>query len=129
MSVGILMVTHDGVGKALLETATSMLGMCPLRVEILAVQRGDDPEELVGRARQLVRALHEGDGVLVLTDMYGSTPSNVAAALLEGERVKAIAGMNLPMLIRILNYPRLSLDEMLEKALDGGREGVLACRD
>ncbi len=128
MSVGVLIVTHDGVGKALLETATAMLGMCPLRIEILAVHRGDDPEALIARARQLIRNLDQERGVLVLTDMYGSTPSNIAAALIDQPGVRAIAGMNLPMLIRIMNYPRLELDQMVEKAVEGGREGVMACK-
>ncbi|VAW87539.1 PTS system, mannose/fructose/sorbose family, IIA component, partial [hydrothermal vent metagenome] len=65
-------------------------------------------------------------GILVLTDMYGSTPSNIANLLLDDERIKTIAGLNLPMLIRLFNYPRLSRDKLLEKAVDGGREGVLS---
>lgn len=102
-----------------------MLGLCPMRVNILAVHRGDDSERLLSGARNMVRELDQGNGVLVLTDMFGSTPSNIASAVVEAKRVRAISGMNLPMLVRILNYPKLSLDELVMKAVDGGREGVL----
>lgn len=125
MTVGILIVTHDDVGQSLLDTATSMLGLCPMRVNILAVHRGDDSERLLSGARRMVRELDQGNGVLVLTDMFGSTPSNIASAVVETKRVRAISGMNLPMLVRILNYPKLSLDELVIKAVDGAREGVL----
>ncbi len=125
MSIGVVLVTHDDVGSVLLNTATAMLGMCPLNVELLSVRRGDDPQQLIGKAQQIVEELDQGAGVLVLTDMYGSTPSNVASALLATDSVRIIAGLNLPMLIRILNYPRLTLDELVYKAVQGGREGVM----
>ena len=68
-----------------------------------------------------------GDGVLVLTDLYGSTPSNIACKLRRHGHVRVVSGVNLPMLIRVLNYPDLDLDSLKEKALSGGRDGVLSC--
>lgn len=127
MSIGVLLITHDQVGQALLHTATATLGMCPLPVEVLAVKRGDDPELLLDQAKELVASLNIGDGVLVLTDMYGSTPSNIARALQVSTLVEVVAGVNLPMLIRILNYPRLSLMELTAKAVSGGRDGIFDC--
>ncbi len=125
MSVGLLIVTHGGIGAALLETATTMLQSCPLRTEVLGIAQDSEPSEVVCRARRTAAALDEGQGVLVLTDMYGSTPSNIAGAL-AGEQVRVIAGVNLPMLVRVLNYPALALAEMAEKALSGGHDGVFA---
>lgn len=125
MSVGLLIVTHGGIGDALLETATSMLQTCPLRTEVLGIAQDSEPADVVRRARHTAESLDEGQGVLVLTDMYGSTPSNIAAAL-AGEQVRVIAGVNLPMLVRVLNYPGLGLAEMTEKALSGGHDGVFA---
>ena len=127
MSVGVVLVTHDDVGEVILEAAVSAFDMCPLPVEVLAVKRGDSPEAMVARAQELVEKVSQGDGVLVITDIYGSTPSNIASALQQSLDVKAIAGLNLPMLIKVFNYPRLNLDELLSKALDGGREGIMRC--
>lgn len=128
MTVGVLVITHDEVGRSLVYAATSMLGMCPLQLEVLPVRRVDDTERLKALARRHIGELDDGDGVLVLTDMYGATPSNIASSLLSAANVRAIAGLNLPMLVRILNYPRLQLDDLVRKAVEGGREGVLTWR-
>jgi PTS system ascorbate-specific IIA component len=126
VSVGLLIVSHDDVGAALFKAATSVLGMCPLQVVLISVHRGDDPERVQVEALRRIGELDSnGDGVLVLTDMYGSTPSNIASRLQNAGKVRVIAGLNLPMLVRILNYPRLGLDELVRKAVDGGREGVM----
>ena len=80
------------------------------------------------RARAAVRELDQGDGVIVLTDMFGSTPSNIATALKrDNEHVTVIAGVNLPMLVRLMNYPRLGMVQLKDKALSGGREGIFSC--
>ena len=126
MTIGLLIITHNNIGTDLVETATGMLGVCPLATEILPVSQKSDPEQVLRRARQLMETLDTGHGVLVLTDIYGSTPSNIACSLINGERVKVIAGVNLPMLIRVLNYPHLSLNELVDKALSGGRDGILS---
>ncbi len=127
MTIGLLIITHNHIGDDLIATATAMLGLCPLSTEALAVTQNADPEATLRKARQCVETLDQGNGVLVLTDIYGSTPSNIACQLIEGERVQVVSGVNLPMLIRILNYPQLSLPELTEKALSGGRDGVLCC--
>ena len=127
MTIGLLIITHNHIGDDLIATATAMLGLCPLATEALAVTQNADPEATLRKARQSVAALDQGHGVLVLTDIYGSTPSNIACNLIDSGRVHVIAGINLPMLIRILNYPQLSLPELVEKALSGGRDGVLCC--
>jgi PTS system ascorbate-specific IIA component len=72
-----------------------------------------------------VRQLDEGNGVLVLTDMLGATPSNIAARLAAPGRVAVVAGVNLPMLVRALTYRAQPLAVVVEKAISGGREGVL----
>ena len=122
--VGLLIISHNQIGGALLETATHMLDMCPIMVEVLPVMPDSDPDTLLGEARRLVTKLDQGQGVLVLTDMYGSTPSNFATQLADGERVMVITGINLPMLIRVVNYPNMSLPDLARKAETGGLEGV-----
>src|SRR3569833_3172388 len=113
--VGLLLITHNQIGTALLDTATDKLGMCPLMVEALPVIPDCEPEAMVSRGRALVRDLILGDGVLVLTDMYGSTPSNIAGRLVD-DQVMVVCGVNLPMLVRVMNYPRLSLPDLADKA-------------
>lgn len=125
MSVGILLVTHNRIGDELLDTARETLGFCPVQTRTLAVAPDAEPAELTRRALDLVELLDDGDGVLVLTDCYGSTPSNVAARLAQDQRIMVIAGANLPMLLRIFNYPGLGLAELADKARSGGRDGVI----
>jgi PTS system ascorbate-specific IIA component len=127
MAVGLLLVTHNQIGRDLLDTAASMLGGVPLPHDALEVRQGGDPDVLREQAASLRAALDEGDGVLVLTDMFGSTPSNIAVDLLQHPQCEVITGLSLPMLIRVLNYPGLGLQELVNKALSGGHDGILLC--
>jgi len=127
MSVGLLIVTHDQIGEALLRTATRMLNQLPLTAQVLAVPIDANPERLLEQGRRLVARLDSGEGVLVLTDMYGSTPSNIAFGLMQPGLVHVISGINLPMLIRTLNYATLDLARLTEKAISGGKEGIFCC--
>ena len=125
MSIGILLITHDGLGQQLLDTAAGILGNAPLRVEAIGVTDNCDPDQVTGEAGRLCSELDQGDGVLVLTDLFGSTPSNIAVRLLEEHRVLVLAGVNVPMLVRIFNYPSLPLEELGNKANSGARDGVI----
>ena len=125
MSVGLLLITHEELGQQLLNTAATILGHTPLRVEAIGVTGDCDPEQITGEAARLCSKLDQGDGVLVLTDLFGSTPSNIAVRLLEQHRVLVLAGVNVPMLVRIFNYPSLSLEELGSKANNGARDGVI----
>ncbi|GAB6040188.1 PTS sugar transporter subunit IIA [Endothiovibrio diazotrophicus] len=125
MSVGLLLITHNRLGDELLDTVRAMFLRMPLTAVTLAVARNDPPEQVQARAEALVSGLDEGDGVLLLTDMYGSTPSNIANRLAAGERRRVVYGINLPMLVRVLNYAALDLDALADKAYSGGREGVV----
>ncbi|MES9824235.1 MAG: PTS fructose transporter subunit IIA [Candidatus Thiodiazotropha endolucinida] len=127
MTIGLLLITHSRIGEAMLETAGKMLEGAPLAVEILPVGIDSNPEKLVQQASGLIERLDQGRGVLVFTDMYGSTPSNIAYSLAEKGRVNVISGINLPMLIRTLNYQTMDLDRLTEKAVSGGKEGIICC--
>jgi PTS system ascorbate-specific IIA component len=129
MSVGLLIITHDNVGQVMLDATVTMLGVTPLPVALLGVAPECDPDAMRAQAERLLREVDRGDGVLVLTDLFGSTPSNIATALQRDHKVVAVAGLNLPMLLRVLNYPKLGLRELAEKARSGGRDGVLQCVD
>jgi PTS system mannose-specific IIA component len=124
MSVALVLVTHGEIGKYIHEAATSIIGSSPLRVQFLSINAQTQPEVMVRKAQEMVGSLDTGDGVLILTDMYGATPSNVACAL-QQQNVEVIAGLNLPMIVRIMNYPNLPLHRLADKAVSGGKEGVM----
>jgi PTS system ascorbate-specific IIA component len=124
--IGILIVAHGGIGEALIHSASHMLGRRLSRVQSLGVHLDDKPETILPRVQQAVRELDEGDGVLVLTDIYGATPGNVALKLLQPGKVEGISGVNLPMLVRALSYrEKGDLAKVVKKALSGGTEGVV----
>ena len=125
MNVGVLIITHGNIGEVLLQSAVDVLGVCPLLTMTLSAPPDCNPERILHEAQHAANKLDNGDGVLVLTDMYGATPSNIACRLHEQHDVRIVSGLNLPMLIRILNYPDLDLDELMHKAVTGGRDGVL----
>jgi PTS system mannose-specific IIA component len=126
MSVGILLLTHEAMGDALIATARHILGRVPLKLEALAIPPGSDVDDALSGAASRVRSLDAGDGVLVLTDVYGATPSNVAERLLGlGLDVHRVSGLSLPMLLRVLNYPEQTLIELAHTAANGGRAGVV----
>ncbi len=124
MSVGVLIISHDGIGHALLDTAHNMIENNPLNVKLLAASRESDPDELLKTARVLLDEVNEGDGILVLTDLLGSTPSNIAHRLDKHANINIVTGVNLSMLIRIFNYPDLNLADLTTKAYSGGIDGI-----
>lgn len=127
-SVGILLVTHGKLGHLLLETLTDLIGTeLPLAADVLEVRRVQAHEVLLSQGAKMIERLDSGAGVLMLTDAFGSTPSNIANKLCARSQCAVIAGINLPMLVRIFNYPKLSLAEMAKNAVEGGQRGILLC--
>jgi len=122
--IGILLVSHGAFGESLIHCASHVLGKRPLYVRQLGVTVHDDPDEILPTAEDLIRFLDQGQGVLVMTDIFGATPSNIATRLLKPGKVEGIAGVNLPMLIRALTYRDEALETVVAKALSGGTEGV-----
>lgn len=125
MSVGILILSHSGIGSSLLGTAMHMITDSSMNIKLLTVERDCEPDELIEHAKLLLDDLDTGDGVLMLTDLYGSTPSNIAMACAEANNISAVAGLNLSMLIKIMNYPELGLAELVDNAISGGKDGII----
>lgn len=123
--VGVLLITHGPLGESLLRAAAHTLGEQPEHAEHIAVHDSDAPEALIERARQALARIDTGSGVLILTDMFGATPANIAAKVLVDGRVEALSGANLPMLVRALAHRDLPLEQVLEKARCGGCDGVV----
>ena len=123
MKVGILIITHSDIGKQLLLTATSVFGKNPFQVELLSVDNYDQPSDVKELAEKYVNFLDNGSGVLVMTDIIGTTPSNIASAI-DHKNIRVVAGLNLSMLLNVFNYPDDTLDCLTDKAVQGGTEGV-----
>ncbi len=123
--LGLLLITHGTLGESLIQCACHVLNRRPDQLMQLGVAAGDDPKDLLPLASQLLALVDKGEGVLILTDIYGATPSNLAAKLLQPGLVEGLAGVNLPMLLRALNYRDKGMETLLARATGGGRDGVL----
>ena len=129
MKVGVLLITHPGIATVLLNTARNMLGQCFLQTAILEVPLDAPVEDITRQADAAIAKLDQGDGVLLLSDIFGSTPCNIARSLHKSHRVRLVAGVNLPMLVRVLNYVDLNLNDLASKAASGGRDGIVVCEE
>lgn len=126
MTVGVLLVTHEAIGSALVAVAGRLLRPLPLKVEAFEVPFDADPDALLPAASAALRRVDSGDGVLILTDLYGASPSNLAARVARlGTPARRVSGLNLPMLLRVLNYPELPLQDLPSVAAAGARIGVI----
>ena len=124
MNVGILMITHSDIGKQMLLTATSVFGKNPFRVEILSVDNYDQPNDVKELGQKYVKFLDQGRGVLILTDIIGTTPSNIAKSI-DYKNIRVVAGLNLSMLLNVFNYSTDSLNQLANRAVDGGVTGIM----
>jgi len=123
--IGILIIAHGGLGESLISCVSHVLGKYPPQLQYFAVGSDDDPTDLYPTALQIVEKLNTGEGVIVLSDMYGATPCNLVTKLLAPSHVEGVAGVNLPMLVRLLSYRDKPIKVCVEKAISGGRDGVV----
>ena len=123
--IGIFLLTHTTYGESLIQCACHVLNKRPLLIGQLGVSAQDDPLDALPLARDMLKLVDGGDGVLILTDIYGATPSNLAMKLLEPGRIEGIAGVNLPMLLRAIAYRDKDMETLITRTVAGGRDGVL----
>jgi len=122
---GLLLITHGRLGDDMLDAVKEILTACPLATASVAVKGDSDPDQVFETADHLCDKLDDGEGVLILTDLYGSTPSNIANRLVDTHNACVISGVNLPMLLRVLNYPEIGLEALRDKAANGARDGIV----
>lgn len=127
MSVAVLLVTHGRLGHVLLDCMRDMIGELPVAADVLEVRREQTPEALIIQGTKMIERLDSGEGVLLLTDAFGATPSNIANKLSMMHRAEVVSGVNLPMLVRVFNYPLSGLEEIARLAVEGGQRGVILC--
>jgi mannose PTS system EIIA component len=123
--VGILLVTHNGLGDSFVDCVRHVLGEVPRNLKVLTVLAGDDPQLKLMEGQALIKQLDTGGGVLILADIFGATPSNIARQLCHVEHVMGVAGVNLPMLLRAVCSSGKTLPELAEIAIEGGRECIV----
>ncbi|WP_312711291.1 PTS fructose IIA subunit family protein [Stenotrophomonas sp.] len=126
MTCGILLVTHPGVGTSLLDVATRLLRHLPLKTDAFEVPFDADMDVLLPLASAALRRVDSGQGVLILTDLYGASPSNLAGQLARlGTPARRVSALSLPMLLRVMNYPEQGLDQLPATAAAGTRNGAI----
>ena len=123
--IGVFIIAHENLGESLIRCVTHVLGARPPQFESLTIGSHDDAFNLLPQARQLAADLDDGEGVLILSDIYGATPCNLACKLIAPGRVEVVTGISLPMLVRAFTYRDKGLSMMAAKAVSGGRDGVL----
>ena len=123
--IGILIISHGDLGNSLINCANHVMGKRPEHLVHLGVTIQDDPDVIILNALELLKQLDCGDGVLILSDICGATPCNIATELVNPGKVECLSGVNLSMLLRALTYRDKSLESLVEKALSGGKEGVM----
>lgn len=118
------MVAHNALGESLVDCVKHVLGEVPQNLKVLTVRAGDDPQLKLVEGQALIKQLDTG-GVLILADIFGATPSNIARQLCHAEHVMGVAGVNLPMLLRVVCSPGKTLPELAKIAVEGGRECIV----
>ncbi len=122
---GILLVTHNGLGDSLLNCVQHVFGHVPTNVMVLAIVGNDDPQRREEEGRAIISHLDTGDGVLLLADVFGATPGNIGRRLCQLPNVVGVAGVNLPMLLRVVSNNDKPADVLAKIALEGGRECIV----
>ena len=126
--IGILLITHGTLGESLLQSVCHVLNKRPPMLAQLAVSAQDDPLDILPTASAMLNELDEGDGILIMTDILGTTPSNLTLKLLDPGRIEGIAGVSLPMILRALTYRKDDMETLVKKAVSGGRDGIINMR-
>ena len=127
--IGILLITHGSYGEALVQNACHVLNKRPVQLNQLGVAAQDDPLDLLPLEREMLGVVDHGNGALVLTDIFGASPANLALKLLKPGHIEGLTGVNLPMLLRALTYRDKGMETLLVRARDGGRDGIFNMLD
>ncbi len=126
--IGLVILAQGDMGQGLLHAIEHVLGKRPAALDVQPIDYHDSQEALVKALDARIRRMDAGSGVLILADIYGSSHTNAACRLLVPGRIELVSGINLPMLVRVLNYRHLPMEELLRKAVSGGAEGIVRAR-
>jgi len=123
--IGIVIAAHSRLGEALVEAAEFILGTQPQGVVPVSIDLNESAEKLIEKITQGIQAVDNNHGVLILTDMFGGTPSNLSYSFLEEGRIEVLSGVNLPVLIKALNSrPEMALEDLAKHLEAYGRKSI-----
>jgi PTS system mannose-specific IIA component len=127
--IGLVLVTHGGLAAEFVRAMEHVVGPQE-RIEAICIGPDDDMEGRRNDIAEAIASVDDGSGVIILTDLFGGTPSNLAISLMKSERVEVIAGVNLPMLIRLEGARRLlDVRAAVAAARDAGRKYISVASD
>ena len=128
MKVALLIITHNQIGQELISTASSILGNSIPPIHSISIPGDLNPGDIgayADQVRDAIGDLGSGHKVLILTDIYGATPNNLARYFADDLNAVVLSGINLPMLIRVINYAEQDFDQLVITAIEGGKKGVM----
>ena len=125
--VGIVVVTHGKLADELISVVKFVISGNPnVKIEGLTLDQGMEFETFTQNIKKAIKKVDEGDGILLVTDMFGGTPSNISLTFLEDKRTEVISGVNLPMLLKLATLsPSVTLDEAVKIAETAGRDNII----
>jgi mannose PTS system EIIA component len=123
--ISLIILAQQDLGRGLLSAIEHVLGKQPPLLDIQPIDYHQSQDALAQALAARIQKIDQGDGVLILADIYGSSHTNAACRVLVPGRIELVSGVNLPMLVRVLNYRNLTMDELLRKAQSGGAEGIV----
>ncbi len=122
--IGLLIVTHCNLGKEFLNSAEFIVGKVS-HAEVVSITQSSDSEKIHKQIEDKLSSLNQGKGVIILTDMFGGTPSNLSLSFLKEKQVEVLSGVNLPMVISIIqNRSNMSLNKLAETAQEAGKMSI-----
>ncbi|MFW5908776.1 MAG: PTS sugar transporter subunit IIA [Desulfosalsimonas sp.] len=129
--VGIVIVTHGHLGETLIETATIIFGERPEEIASVSIDLSEDVNKLRSRIQKAINSVNNNEGVIILTDMFGGTPSNLSYSFLEEGSIEVISGVNLPVVIKAVNLRNRNkqLPEMVKIIEEYGKKSISLASD
>jgi PTS system mannose-specific IIA component len=123
--IGIVIVTHCQLGEALIEAAEFIIGERPGSLESISIDLSENAEKLRNKISRGIKKVEGQEGVLILTDMFGGTPSNLSYSFLEEGRIEVLSGVNLPVLIQAANMrEKMKLDQLASDLESFGKKSI-----
>ncbi len=126
--LGIVLVAHNNFAEAIKQVAEHVVGSLP-DVECVSVRPEDDIDLKRQEIQRAIQKVDNKKGVVLLTDMFGGTPSNLAISLLDEGKVEVVSGMNVPMLVKLLRLRKKTLSEAIREAAESGRRYIVVASD
>ncbi|MGQ9617414.1 MAG: PTS sugar transporter subunit IIA [Candidatus Aminicenantia bacterium] len=127
--IGGIIVSHGSLAKEMLDVLSAILGYTP-PIEVLSIGWFNDVEKLRNELEGCIKRANRGKGVIIFTDIFGGSPSNIAFSFLEENQIGIITGVNLPMLIKFSQLPKnISLKEAMSELKKSGQEGIIVASE